>query len=941
MNFQKKALALVLAVLMILSSVSALAFAVPNSSKLAQSNQEAIKNVNVDTSVKTVTGSFPDDPTDKHGDQYYKNVLYSPQATAKKGWHGKYYGFYWASAEVCYSNSSVIMVDGQTKPTVPVMIKFSMDKDYPTYFFARYLRLNGTETIGSFDIGATWNRITESNKRKDSYNFPDSIEGFAFDFANSEGGQNLSSSEQARAYANVLTLKKTYTDDQFTDVLNPEFSFQHASNLSGWSGTQTLVGNHPVYVVNYKPLKTALEEAQRLINLVKKNQDLYTNASVKELVRLTNVLLAAKPDKILASKMSNGNITDVNAAVNAYEDAASAAINEWNKWCNGNVEGGLVKATVELVDVTSQSFVLDYGNKLSYNINDNAAQQGEAEISYVAYSTAAKDLNVNVDSFVGSEVIAPNKEIQLKNGVCTLDENGNLTYKVTNAQFTEPDSIYVLAKIKVNAEHNGFKWEKVTFIPANSIYIEDDSAVFTYTPEEAWQNANTSAQEALQDADKADADKIYGSDSHYENCDKYSAGNAKTITVTKDTKATVEFEFTGTGFDVISVASNNSGVFTVDVYQGSKRVKAAFVNTYNEYSYDGNTWVKGNGDTLYQIPAIKMDGLEYNTYRVVITPRLSSMNNAESCEFTFDGVRIYNPMKNAEADKIYQANGEANAIYMDFKDKAKSDAEFNEQLANGMAILDTPVSDITEINNISPNHELYLNAGQVITFNVAANKAPKSIQVGAKKVNGAPALSVNYAETKINTATDMFYEINVVGQSEGSKWVSSVITIQNTGTGVLSLTSLKLTFDNAVAASDASVFANRETIRMAKASLNAPKADLTVNAKAPVVADKTVTINATTSLDVAKLNVLDVNGNAVDAKVECTVNGNVKNWTVVIVEETAGEYTYTLQGEYVNGYTNASTDVTVTIEEAAVPAPQLTFGQKVVNFFKKIFGIKF
>ena len=351
---------------------------------------------------------------------------------------------------------------------------------------------------------------------------------------------------------------------------------------------------------------------------------LYTNASVKELVRLTNALLAAKPDKILASKMSNGNIADVNAAVNAYKDAASAAINEWNKWCNGNKsEGGLVKATVDLVNVTNQSFVLDFGNKIKYNINDNEAQKGEADITYTNYSTTAKDLNVNVDSFAGSEVIKPGEKIQLKNGVCTLDEEGNLTYKVTNAQFTEPDSIYVLAKIKVNANNNGFKWEKVTFLPANSIYIEDDSAVFTYKPEGAWNNANGLAQEALQDADKADADKIYGSDSHYENCDTYSAGNAKTINVTKDTNATVEFTFTGTGFDVMSVASNNSGVFTVDVYQGEKRVKAAFVNTYNEYRYDGNTWVKGNGDTLYQIPAIKMDGLEYNTYRVVITPRLS------------------------------------------------------------------------------------------------------------------------------------------------------------------------------------------------------------------------------------------------------------------------------------------------------------------------------
>ena len=947
MNFQKKALALVLAVLMILSSVSALAFAAPNGSKLAQSNQEAIENVlTVDTTVETVTGSFPDDPANKHGDKYYKNVLYSPQAENHVGWHDAYNDFgYKGKAEVCYSPSSVIMYEGSdgVKPTVPVMIRFSSDtKTNAYYMFAKELKLRNN-TANNFDVMQTWNRKIKQGDNAGKYNFAESIEkipgdsntGYPFDFAN--GAQEFPKSESAKAYANVLTLKKTYTNDVYTDVLYPEFQFKHSSKgFAPWSDVQPLTNNHPVYVVNYAPLKTALEEAQVIVKQVENNKDLYTNASVKELVKLTNALLAAKPDKILASQMSNGNITDVNAAVNAYKDAASAAINEWNKWCNDNKsEGGLVKATVELVNVTEQTFAVDFDGKASYNLNANEPQRDEANVTYLGYSKDVKNTNKLVNIALESySQITDSTTINTEYGNIKINKQGNISYDITDlANFTTPITFYVLANIQVNNLNtgSGFKWKKVTILPANSIYIEDDNeSVFTYTGK--WESATSAENSAVAGAEDLEKfGNIHGYDSAYANSDMYSAGNAMKTVVKPGTNATVKFNFTGTGFDVISMASNKSGVFLVEVKDTKgKRVKAAMVDTYTYSEFTENGWVENaaGATALYQIPAIKIEGLSYGTYEVTITPRLSNNNPENTCEFILDGVRVYNPMQD---QKPYEKDNEANAKYTEVNTVLVPAEKLSKVNQNGIVFISngtvTNAAELKKINEISANHELYLSKGQTIAFTVEGN--PASVQVGAKKV-GAISGTPKMNDITINTSTEMYYELS---ENNG------VYTVTNNGDGILSLTNIKTTSKTTAAAVSFKV--NEATPRLALATMNAPKADLSVNALAPVVDGKTVTIKATTSLDVAVLNVTDANGKAIDAKITSTVNGNVKEWTVEIVEANAGTYTYVISGEYDCGFTNdsASAVVTATIEEAA--APQLTFGQKVVNFFKKIFGIKF
>ncbi|MCQ2354934.1 MAG: hypothetical protein MJ102_07545 [Clostridia bacterium] len=68
-----------------------------------------------------------------------------------------------------------------------------------------------------------------------------------------------------------------------------------------------------------------------------------------------------------------------------------------------------------------------------------------------------------------------------------------------------------------------------------------------------------------------DANNIYGYDPANGNSSTYSLGSAKKVTVIRGITVWSEatFTFTGTGFDIISVTSKNTGTIAVDVYEGT------------------------------------------------------------------------------------------------------------------------------------------------------------------------------------------------------------------------------------------------------------------------------------------------------------------------------------------------------------------------------------
>ena len=362
-------------------------------------------------------------------------------------------------------------------------------------------------------------------------------------------------------------------------------------------------------------------------------------------------------------------------------------------------------------------------------------------------------------------------------------------------------------------------------IPATNVYYEDSFAKFNHgagaaasamwTPvydpgTDANTNANTTqALEALGQTDH----NPYGYDPAYQNSTMFSMGSAQKVTVTSDmvtnwtdtsTWPTAQFTFKGTGFDIISLTDNTSGAIFVDVYnvKTSNKEKSVFVDNYYGYTYNSetNTWdaTPEKANALYQIPVIALRNLPYAEYNVVIKVAYSEYfdHTAEpqgSYSFWLDAVRVYDPA-GTDLDNEYVKDKEGFPQYIKLRDAvANKDAALDGKKA--LFIDGGNTADIATYANIGPNNEVYLANGQAITFKLNVGNANiETIQIGAKAPmsEGTAKLNVNNAEVVENglsTATEMYYNI------KDKMGANNTFTISNTGSGILSLTNLKITFN--------------------------------------------------------------------------------------------------------------------------------------------------
>lgn len=345
--------------------------------------------------------------------------------------------------------------------------------------------------------------------------------------------------------------------------------------------------------------------------------------------------------------------------------------------------------------------------------------------------------------------------------------------------------------------------KRVNIIPASNVYYEDSFAHFENGAGAAaaatWGKVGTEKTGVYQALEELGGRKnVYGYDKAYDDCTTFSMGSAHTVNVTSDMAAnwnsyadsawpTATFTFKGTGFDIISLTDNTSGAIFVDVVKTATgtAVKNLLVDNYYGYKQEGNTWVVDPtaSDTLYQIPVMKVTGLDYDEYTVTIKVAYSSYfdhtANKTNYNFWLDAIRVYDPMgENAE----YTKDGEGYPQYIKLRDAIAKDG--TAEVKTALFIDGAENADITTYANYGPNNEVYLAKGQAITFNVQGENIA-SVQIGAKAPKGTAKMSVGGTETSIGTATEMYYTISNAGGQ---------FTITNTGDSILSLTNLKITF---------------------------------------------------------------------------------------------------------------------------------------------------
>lgn len=444
--------------------------------------------------------------------------------------------------------------------------------------------------------------------------------------------------------------------------------------------------------------------------------------------------------------------------------------------------------------------------------------------------------------------------------------SGEVCYTPTTMQMDSFEKLSYAVNLSGVANHQegqNFVYGAVNIIPATQIYYEDNfkgsdgNDFIQYNDGTAtdgsdlgkWEVVEGDTADRKQDVDRPgkeqvlkDANSIYGYDSNYVTDETYSSGSYHKVEVSAATNAkspSAVFTFKGTGFDLISLTSHETGLIRMRIYTGEKAegtpVKTMLVDTYYGYQYKDGEWVvdENSKDALYQIPVVRSEGLNYGTYTVEITPLFlpeNSHQGKDSYYFYVDAVRVYGT---ADAGKegyeviedAYAQDGESNPQYKEIRDILIDGKDVETDILDGVVFVDGKKDGVSlsEYIDYGPKHETYLARGQAIGFYLWASDEPDSVAISFKAARGTAENVLiscavdengtwkNYRNKKLtcHTTTDLYYDISFqcVWEADGDGYRTKYpIVIANMPNGseateteeeavqeVLSLTNLRWT----------------------------------------------------------------------------------------------------------------------------------------------------
>ena len=530
----------------------------------------------------------------------------------------------------------------------------------------------------------------------------------------------------------------------------------------------------------------------------------------------SGIALDHSQDPYVGGPLLNGTVTNSNNETITVSSnlATLQGLEPQYRYSKYKVEESKLKDTknvwIYYTFTREHTYVIDFGLPLKIKFSDFGV---------------TNDADIKTVSLWEKKIVHENKGLYGTAKVITGSTEGKYVLYTLDKPLDKNITIPLYVKFNQRGDNDKPQLFTANIIPATNVYYEDSFAKFNHgagaaasamwTPvydpgTDANTNANTTqALEALGQTDH----NPYGYDPAYQNSTMFSMGSAQKVTVTSDmvtnwtdtsTWPTAQFTFKGTGFDIISLTDNTSGAIFVDVYnvKTSNKEKSVFVDNYYGYTYNSetNTWdaTPEKANALYQIPVIALRNLPYAEYNVVIKVAYSEYfdHTAEpqgSYSFWLDAVRVYDPA-GTDLDNEYVKDKEGFPQYIKLRDAvANKDAALDGKKA--LFIDGGNTADIATYANIGPNNEVYLANGQAITFKLNVGNANiETIQIGAKAPmsEGTAKLNVNNAEVVENglsTATEMYYNI------KDKMGANNTFTISNTGSGILSLTNLKITFN--------------------------------------------------------------------------------------------------------------------------------------------------
>lgn len=692
-----------------------------------------------------------------------------------------------------------------------------------------YMYING---VLALDLGGAhgrnWKKIELNSLDKAKYKLVDGqVATFTFFYMErcSDASTFGIETNMELVQRDIAVEKNAYSDSQYTNKVNSGEAVSNGSTV-------------------YYDLVVSNQGNTAMTNISNSDTDSFGGRALLGAGQTATVTAGSKTEVGLVSLDGQGyTYYIVDKDGNKGEDVKCSSLDELSKAvATLSLEGGAqlhIRFLTAKVDV-AQSKIISYTNTLKVTAVSGGKTLSDSAIHTIySYNAGGTDKTFVVDFGLPLQISGifdsgANEYIDANTGAIKLKEQptyGNVTdfeskgmdtsmvYKLkTNTTINGRDTIklsvpYNFGSTSANLDKN------IYIIPASNVYYEDSLASFAdgagsaadavWSPDGKATSEQQSATQALEELGKSG---VYGYDGAYnkDNSSMLSMGTARKVTVTSamadpekwtndSAWPTASFTFTGTGFDVISLTNNKSGAIFVDVYKGSKaegdRVRSYVVNNYYGYTYDetSKTWITTSGDNaLYQIPVMKITDLDHGTYTAVVTVFYDGLfNQTGKSEYSFwlDAIRVYNPMGE---DYDYTADNEGYPQYIKLRDEVvKKTATPN---GNALFIDGKENAMIAEYANYGPNNEVYLMNGQAITFKIPQNANVDSIQIGAKAPDGKLAQMVVNKDkpVEISTATEMYYKINVNVSA-----ADQTVVIANTdGSGILSLTNLKITFKN-------------------------------------------------------------------------------------------------------------------------------------------------
>ena len=479
-----------------------------------------------------------------------------------------------------------------------------------------------------------------------------------------------------------------------------------------------------------------------------------------------------------------------------------------------------VLSCVNSADVTlaDDTIVLDYGKPVQYDVRNNDSEKSKGSSTSVA-GIGTADLSTGAET-LDSKYKDVGANLALNNGNITINDNGIVTYTPTKYMSSVDKANYAV-RYKTGWGQNQqtrYAYATVNVLPATSVYYEDDFGKidnsgdtvikWTGTWDTVTSDEGKTTNKKYQDSTNglADGNNGYGWDSSYKDYSQYSNGSAQKATIDENNKmATAEFTFTGTGVDVYTKTDATTGTVVATLYkvEGSKEVAQQGLIMDNK-SADGD---------YYQIPTLTFTkgtdnkDLPYGTYKVIIYVTSAAEGRTT---YYLDGIRVYNPLGVAPSDSIvkdaYQDAGEYSATFKTVRDILLDAKTFNADTVNDGAVFidetndkeaEKPSGTTTSVGtyeDIGPKNEVYLSSGKAIAFEV--NDGYKNLFIGAKAPKGTAKMTVSNGkeakEVTLNSASDMYYQIDAQDGQNGKKYV----VIKNTGTGLLSITKARATGEN-------------------------------------------------------------------------------------------------------------------------------------------------